>query len=878
MIKLLALLFTLIPLLAHSVETLTLGIFAFRPKTVMAEKFDPLGRYLSEALPGHQVRIEYLDHAEMNAAIAAGRIDLVFTNPAHYIQLRHNNRLSGAMATQQLLENGQVSAELGGVIITRNDSRIFSLADIRDSRLATPGTGAMFLGGYQTQAYELQLAGIKLPQDARIIETGSHDAVIKAVIAGDADVGFIRTGILETLFREGALRREELRVINLQRLDKFPFITSTRLYPEWVFAATPQLADETLKHVVQALLMIRPEMPLARSMGIYGFTIPGDYQVVDQLTRALRLPPYETPDFSFLDVWKRYQWQFAVGALALLLISTQTIRLWHLRQARTREAERLRTITDTIADGIYVLDQEGRVTMVNPAFAEILGYSSNEVSGAVGHDLFHHHGSYPVPLAQCPMHEAIRHGHAYHGEVQLRHRNGSLIDVWISARPIRDPSGRATGGSVTAFHDISERKQTEIELRRYREHLECLVEERTDALNRAKETAESASRAKSTFLANMSHELRTPMNAIMGMTSMLLRQSPGASLRTQLEKIETASKHLLHVINDILDLSRIEADRMQLEEVDFLPASLFENLNSLTFQRAAEKRLTLQFELDEKLIGLSLIGDPLRLGQILLNLTGNAIKFTQQGNVTVRGIASDITDGELSVRFEVEDSGIGISPEAQKRLFTPFEQADNSMTRKYGGSGLGLAISKQLVGLMGGNIGVESAPGHGSTFWFEVRLRVNEQCISETVLQHVAEQRIGHEFPGAHILLAEDEPINREVSLGLLEDCGLNVDTAEDGSTAVSLAQLARYDLILMDMQMPEMNGLEATEIIRANSLNRDTPIIAMTANAFAEDRLRCLEAGMNDHLGKPVSPERMFDTLLKWLRRNRKRLNETAD
>ena len=875
--KYLALLFSLLPLLALAGETLTLGIFAYRPKPVMAEKFDLLGSYLSAAVPGHTVRVEYLDHAEMNSAIAAGQIDLVFTNPAHYIQLRHSNRLSGAMATLQSLENGQATAQLGGVIITRSDSHIQRLQDIRGVKLATPGTGAMFLGGYQTQAYELQLADIHLPDDVSIINTGSHDKVVRAVLAGEADAGFVRTGILETLMREGILSPGKLRVVNRQQFPDFPFMTSTRLYPEWVFAALPGVPEEIAKGINRALLMITPDMAVARSMEIHGFTIPGDYQSIDQLTRALRLPPYQTPDFRFADVWQRYQWPILLSTLALLIISVQALRLWRMRRSQTREAERLRTITDTIADGIYVADPGGRITLVNPAFYEILGYSAKEVVGAIGHDLFHSHGSNPIPLADCPCFETTRNGHAYQGEVQFRHRNGSLLDVEIAARPIRDPTGQATGGSVTAFRDISERKRNEAELRQHREHLEGLVKERTAALCLAKESAETASRAKSTFLANMSHELRTPMNAIMGMTSMILRQSSEPQLRTQLGKIEGASRHLLHVINDILDISKIEADRMKLEEIDFLLGSVFENLNSLAAQRATEKGLVLKIELSEALAGLSLIGDPLRLGQVLLNLTGNAIKFTQHGHVTVRGTHGEIVDDQIVLCFEVEDSGIGITPEAQSRLFTAFEQADNSMTRKYGGSGLGLAISRQLVKLMGGEMGINSTPGQGSTFWFTIRSRLNDKiCVVETQ-DHAAEQSICHEFLGASILLVEDEPINREVSLGLLEDCGLCVDTAEDGGEALAMANRERYDLILMDMQMPTMNGVEATRAIRDNSLNRDTPIIAMTANAFTEDRLRCLEAGMNDHIGKPVSPERLFEVLLKWLRQTRRTTPDQA-
>jgi two-component system sensor histidine kinase/response regulator len=265
-------------------------------------------------------------------------------------------------------------------------------------------------------------------------------------------------------------------------------------------------------------------------------------------------------------------------------------------------------------------------------------------------------------------------------------------------------------------------------------------------------------------------------------------------------------------------------------------------------------------------------GDPLRLGQILFNLVGNAIKFTEQGAVTCASVRR-ANPPRRCMRFEVSDTGIGIEPEAQVRLFQTFEQADNSMTRKYGGTGLGLAICKRLVQLMGGDIGVESTPGQGSTFWFVVALKKRQamRCpASADGGARTAEQRLQDEYAGTRILLAEDEPITQEISRGLLEDVRrLTVDIAEDGRQALALARQTRYALILMDMQMPVLNGIEATKAIRADSLNQTTPILAMTANAFDEDRDACLAVGMNDHITKPVDPERLFDTLLAWLEKH---------
>jgi len=313
-----------------------------------------------------------------------------------------------------------------------------------------------------------------------------------------------------------------------------------------------------------------------------------------------------------------------------------------------------------------------------------------------------------------------------------------------------------------------------------------------------------------------------------------------------------------------------------LEQIDFILGEVMENLMSLIGHKVEDKSLKIGFDLTPDMDSLNLVGDPLRLCQILLNFAGNAIKFTEKGSITVRARVVDESLTDVLLRFEIEDTGIGISPEDQTRLFNAFEQADGSMTRKYGGTGLGLAINRRLALLMGGNVGVESTPGVGSTFWFTVRLQ--KAGPSSRLLKAAntvpPDHQIKSRHRGARILLAEDEPINREVSRGLLEDVGLFVDVAEDGCTAVEMASQTAYDLILMDMQMPRMNGLDATRAIRElpGGLHAATPILAMTANAFSEDRQACLDAGMNDHIGKPIDPDVLFSTLRNWLEGARKR------
>jgi signal transduction histidine kinase/CheY-like chemotaxis protein len=463
-------------------------------------------------------------------------------------------------------------------------------------------------------------------------------------------------------------------------------------------------------------------------------------------------------------------------------------------------------------------------------------------------------------------------------DVPIRH-HGRMIGIICAEHrgPLRDwtPEDVAFAGALAdligrAINARSSRLAQEA-LAELNHNLERKVSERTAELESARQRIEAASRAKSVFLANMSHELRTPFNGIMGMIALASKRMTDPKGLQQLKTALRSSEHLLGVINDILDLSKIEAERLLLESSPFCLRQVFDHVLGVVCSAASDKGLSLDLQLPAELAARQLVGDPLRLGQVLINLLGNAVKFSHAGMIRVAVLPLSEKDGEIRLRFEVEDHGIGIAPEDQARLFTAFEQADSSTTRHYGGTGLGLAISKRLVALMRGEIGVESVPGHGSTFWFDVWVKGAVRAVptqgQNPVPTESPDAALQREFAGCRLLFAEDEPISQEVVRDLLTDVGLAIDLAADGGEALSLARQRRYALILMDMQMPRLNGVDAARAIRADSLNTATPILAMTANAFESDRQSCLAAGMNDHIAKPVAPDLLFENVLKWLR-----------
>jgi PAS domain S-box-containing protein len=524
------------------------------------------------------------------------------------------------------------------------------------------------------------------------------------------------------------------------------------------------------------------------------------------------------------------------------------------------------SLLDTAQVIILTQSVDGAVRSLNRYGELLTGWSETELLGKCFIQATSYPGTVGTETQQALQDLATgKHKHIQRESVLMSKPGEKYEITWNHSRLYGQEGETVMILSVGIDH--TERKRAEQDLLNLNASLEIRVEERTFELEQAKLQAETANQAKSEFLSNMSHEIRTPMNSIIGMAHLVRRTGLNPKQLDYVGKIDHSAQHLLRLINEMLDFSKIEAGKLKLEVLDFELDTVLENISSQLSESAASKCLRLIFDVDPDL-SRPLRGDSLRLYQVLLNYISNAIKFTDQGEIIVRArIIENNTFGtdekDMLVRFEVQDSGIGISAEQLTQLFQPFHQADASTTRKYGGTGLGLAISRQLAEMMGGEVGVQSQPGNGSTFWFTARLGRGIKPV--TVVQ--AAPFVGLDIiQGSCILLVEDNLFNQQVAKELLEEIGVVVVIANNGKEALDLLAKEHFDCVLMDMQMPVMDGLEATRQIRANPELMATRIIAMTANAGRENWTRCFDAGMDDFITKPIEFQLLITTLAKWL------------
>ena len=509
--------------------------------------------------------------------------------------------------------------------------------------------------------------------------------------------------------------------------------------------------------------------------------------------------------------------------------------------------------------GFVYFDDEFNIVNCNPATLSLFAVSSQEEFAGKFSSLcpeYQKDGCLSTEGFKEKMQYAFSYGqNSFEWEHQTA--NGSYLPVEVTlVRVEYKGSYRLVG----YFRDLREQKAIIAEME--------LAESK---LREAKELAEDSARIKSEFLANMSHEIRTPMNGIIGVTNLALRNEISEQQKNYLTKIDQSAKWLLRILDDILDFSKIEANKLKLEMAEFRMDSVISKISNIIAFAVKQKAIDFEIKVSDK-VDFNLIGDSLRLEQVLLNITSNAVKFTHDGGVTINVDLSEKKDNYAKLLFSVKDTGIGMSEKQTSIVFEAFGQADSSTTRMYGGTGLGLAICKSLVELMGGELWVESSLGIGTTFFFTACFEtVDARELPGDASIDESDYLVAEEFKGARLLLAEDNEINQLIAEELLTLAGFSVDIAENGTIAVDMVEKNNYDLVLMDIQMPETDGFSATKTIRLNNKFKNLPILAMTANAMHGDREKSLQAGMNDHITKPLVPKDVLRTICYWLKDSRK-------
>ena len=966
------------PLFAHSsirepsapLPPLTLGVLAYLPKDQMSARYGALANYLSTALKGTPVELRPLAYKgnEIEQAMAAGELDLLLTNPAHFIRLRADNQLTGAFVTQVTIRNGLPTSAFGGVIFTRADNlKIHEAADLAGRRVAAADPRS--LGGYQAQAYELHQSGVTPHHEVSYLK--KHDKVVHAVLDGEVEAGFVRTGVIEGMIQRGELKPGVLRVLNAQTAPGFPFLLSTRLYPEWPFVALPHVETDTVRRIASALLALEPEHPAARTARIAGFAPPADYHPVEQLARGLQLPPYDqVPPFTLGDVWERYREAAVVLllslvtiALLLALLVRRNRQLTHSRDALRRNEERLLEAQRVAKLGHYSFDIRRGIWSSSPGLDALFGIDDDfphDVEGwlAIVHPEFRHemerylHEEVLGKLRRFDreykilIQESGRERWVYGlGELRLD-THGNPIELFGTIQDITDDKtaqarlsrseemfrslvesaqaifwrfdldrGRFTYMSHQSEQLLGYPAESWIDLNTWAErvhpedrewaHNFCISatakgEDHTfeyralakngatvwirdvvtvisdergtpremigimfdtteakaieEALRLAKADADEANRAKSEFLATMSHEIRTPMNAILGVADLFAETPMDEEQNHYVELFTSAGEALLRIINDILDISKIEAGRVELEHQPLSLRRTAYDAVEIIETRAREKGLRLlTFGFAE--LPRYVVGDRARLSQVLINLLGNAVKFTEQGTVALLTEGERGGDGEWRITFHIVDTGIGIPEARQHEVFDEFSQADSSTTRRYGGTGLGLAISRRLIELMSGDLTLNSRDGAGCTFSLTLPLRE----VSTPITGGEEES-----LRGTRVMTIHDHAIHNDFFEEALLSWGASVEALEVDeklaeSTLARLREAPATLLVVHHETLPDDALIEQLTRLRQAPESADTALVVVSGKSMARDLPRRLH-----EINAAFIPDRADDEALR--------------
>jgi len=845
-------------------DQVKIGVLAIRGHELCIQKWSPTAEYLTSKIPDKTFVIILLDYDQIYSSVEKGEVDFILANSSFYVELEHWYGANRIATFKNRCLDSFCTKFCGGVFCKADRSDMRQLNDLKGKTFMA--TAESSLGGWRMAWRELKENGIDPYKDFKDLKFGgTQDAVVYAVRDGKVDAGTVRADTFMKMHTEGKIDITNFYVLPPEPVreegvcpDCAPFPHSTRSYPEWPMAKLKHTPDELAEKVAIALIEMPSDSPAAIAAECGGWTIPLNYQPVHECLRYLKVGPYEyLGKITLSDLVRQYWHLILLIILSFLIMSVFTfviqklnkkLKASHVRLQEEVDVTNLtaaeledaraytRGLIESSLDALVTFDESSIITDVNEQTVKLTGCTREELIGSRFCEYFT-----DQEKACLGVKKAFEEGKVTDLELVMKSKTGDKTEVSYNAIVYRYEKGQVRG-VFAAARDISESKRIEKELKK------------------AKEAAETATQTKSEFLANMSHEIRTPMNGIIAATDLVFSEELSPKVKNYMKIIHSSAYSLLGIINDILDFSKIEADKLKLEKRPFWLDDVLYGVMDIFLHNVVEKRIEIVVDIDTE-TPKALIGDSLRLQQILKNLVDNAIKFTDRGGVILVGVKifKESLD-QIMLKFFVKDTGVGIAPEDLPKLFKTFSQADASTTRKYKGTGLGLCICKQLVNMLGGNIWVESEVGKGSVFTFTA-------SFGRQIAERKRKLIVPPDIQGLNVLVVDDCAVSRELMQKMLESFDFRVESVSSGEESLNILKENQtrkepFELVMIDWLMIGLDGIETSRRIRME-LKLTIPIILMTAFGKENERLDAERVGINYFLTKPIYQSELFNAIM---------------